>query len=91
MRAAVTAFFLGAAAIAALAFGAALVVVVLADASGRDELRVGLGSLELLSFERRREGSKTAFGPALLLLPVVGGLLNGVVAAALHAHARRAA
>jgi hypothetical protein len=87
----VTACFLGAAAIAALAFGAALVVVVLADASGRDELRVGLGSVELLSFERRREGSETAFGPALLLLPVVGGLLNGLAAAALHAHARRAA
>jgi hypothetical protein len=91
VRVAVTAFFLGAAAIAALAFGAAFVVVVLADASGREDLRVGLGSVELLSFTRRREGSETAFGPALLLLPVAGGLLNGIAAAALHARARSAA
>ncbi len=85
-----TGFLLGAAAIAALAFGAALVLVVLADASGRNTLSVGLGGIELLSFERRRAGSETSFGPALLVLPLLGGLLNGLAGAVLHARGRRA-
>jgi hypothetical protein len=85
----VTAFFLGVAAVAALAFGFALVAVVLADASGRDALRVALGDVVLFSFERRPEGSETAFGPALLALPVLGGVLNAGAAGVLEAQRRR--
>jgi hypothetical protein len=85
VRVAVTAFFLGAAAVAALAFGSALVAVVLADASGRDALRVGLGAYELLSFERRSGVSTTTFGGALVVLPLLGGLVNAVAATVLHA------
>jgi hypothetical protein len=90
VRTAVTAFLLGAAAVAALALGSAIVAVVLADASGRDVFRVALGELELLSFERRADGSETAFGPALLALPLIGGLLNAVAAAVLQARRGRA-
>jgi hypothetical protein len=90
VRAAVTAFFLGAAAVGALAFGSALVVVVLADASGRDALRIALGGLEVLSFERRGGGSTTTFGSALALLPLVGGLANALAATLLHARGRGA-
>lgn len=90
MRTAVTAFFLGAAAVAALAVGASLVVALLAEASGREELRVAVADLELLSFERRRGRSETAFGPALVLLPLAGGLLNGLAAALLLGRGRSA-
>jgi hypothetical protein len=88
VRIAVTAGLLGAAAVAALALGFAIVVVVLADASGRDAFRLALGDLELVSFERRGEATETSFGPALLVLPLVGGLLNGVAAALLQARRR---
>ena len=50
MRIVVTAFLLGAAAVAALALGSAILAMVLAEASGRDAFRVALGELELLSF-----------------------------------------
>jgi hypothetical protein len=83
VRAAVTAFFLGAAAVGALAFGAALVVVVLADASGRNALRVALAGVEVLSFERRSGGSTTTFGSGLVLLPFLGGLANALAATVL--------
>ncbi len=89
MRIVVTAFLLGAAAVAALALGSAILAMVLAEASGRDAFRVALGELELLSFERRADGSETAFGPALLVLPLLGGFLNAAAAAVLDARGRR--
>ena len=85
-----TAFFLGAAGVGAFAFGVALVLAVLADASGRDALRVGVGGVELLTVERGRDSSATTFGPALVLIPLLGGLLNAFAAALLHARGRRA-
>jgi hypothetical protein len=87
VRLAVTAFLLGTAAVAALALGAAFVVIVVADASGREALRIGIGGVELLSFERRGARSETGFGPALVLLPLLGGILNAVSATVLRARA----
>jgi hypothetical protein len=90
VRPAVTAFFLGAAAVGALAFGAALVVLVLADASGRNALRVALAGIEVLSFERRTRGSTTTFGSGLVLLSFLGGLANALAATVLHSRGRGA-
>jgi hypothetical protein len=79
----VTAFFLGAAAVAALAVVVALTGAILAEASGRPALHVGLFGVELVSFERSSAGSATTFGPGLAVLPLVGGLANAVGAAAI--------
>jgi hypothetical protein len=80
----VTAFALGVAAVGALALVSALVLAALADAGGRDALRVGLGPLVLVEFERGPRGTATTFGPALLVLPLLGGLLNAAGAAILR-------
>ena len=91
MRTAVTAFVLGATAVAAVAFGLAFVLVVLAEASGREALRVGVADVEFLMFERRPDGSETAFGPAFVLLPLLGGLANAGAAAVIGLRRRGAA
>lgn len=85
MRVVITAFFLGTVAFAAIALGTAFVVLVLAETSGRDELRFAPAGIELLSFERTAGGSETSFGPALLLVPLVGGALNAAAAGVLRA------
>ena len=84
MRAAVTAFGLGAAATALLAVAVALGLAALADAAGRESFAVGLGGLELVVFERTARGTATTFGPALAVLPLVGGALNAAGAALLR-------
>lgn len=84
MRATVTAFALGAAATALLAVAAALGLTALADASGRETFAIGLGGLELVSFERTADGTATTFGPALAVLPLLGGALNAAGAALLR-------
>ena len=78
-----TAFALGATATALLAVAAALGLTALADASGRETFVVGLGGLELVSFERTGHGTATTFGPALGVLPLLGGALNAAGAALL--------
>ena len=85
MRLALTAFLLGAAGIGAIALTATLVAVVLADAGGRDALRIALGPLELLSYRRDHVGSVTAFGPGLPAVAVLGGLANAAAALLLAA------
>lgn len=84
MRRLVIAFALGAATIAVLAVVGSLVVAALAEASERHELRLALGPLVLLEFERGAHGSSTTFGAGLIVLPLVGGLLNAAAAAILH-------
>jgi hypothetical protein len=86
VRSVVTAFALGVAAVGALALISALVVAALADAGGRDTLRVGLGPLVLVEFERGPRGTATTFGSALFVLPLLGGLLNAAGAAILRTH-----
>jgi len=83
VRTLVTTFALGAAVVGVLVFVGALAVVTLADASGRSDVSVALGPLVLLAFERGPRGTGTTFGPALVLLPLLGGALNAVGAALL--------
>jgi len=84
-----TAFALGVAAFGAVAVVGALAVSALADASGRSELTLAVAGLELLEFERTESGTTSAFGPALALLPVAGGLANAGAAWLLHIVSRR--
>jgi hypothetical protein len=67
-----------------LAVAAALGLTALADASGRETFGIGLGGLELVSFERTARGTATTFGPALAALPLLGGALNAAGAALLR-------
>jgi hypothetical protein len=84
VRRLVIAFALGAATVAVLAVVGALVLAALAEASERPELRVALGPLVVLEFERTAHGSSTTFGPGLIVLPLLGGLLNAAGAAILR-------
>jgi hypothetical protein len=90
VRLAVTAFLLGAAGIGAVALAATLVAVALADAGGRDALRVALGPLELASYRREPDGTVTAFGPGLLVVAVLGGVANAAAAVLLARGGRSA-
>lgn len=67
-----------------LAIATALGLTALADASGRETFILGLGGLELVSFERTARGTATTFGPALAVLPLLGGVLNAAGAALLR-------
>jgi hypothetical protein len=67
-----------------LAIATALGLTALADASGRETFTLGLGGLELVSFERTARGTATTFGPALAVLPLLGGVLNAAGAALLR-------
>jgi hypothetical protein len=80
----VTAFLLGAAAAGALALVVAVAASILAEASGREALRVALVGVELVSFERAPNGSSTSFGPGIAVLALLGGLANAVGAAAIR-------
>lgn len=84
MRATLTAFALGAAATALLAVAVALGLTALADAAGRETFAIGPAGLELVSFERTARGTATTFGPALAVLPLLGGALNAAGAALLR-------
>lgn len=84
MRSVMTAFALGVAAVGAFVLVTALVLAALADASGRDDLRVGLGPLVLVEFARGVHGTATTFGAALFVLPLLGGVLNAAGAAMLR-------
>jgi hypothetical protein len=83
MRRLVIAFALGTAIIAVLGVVAVLAIAALADSSGRQELRIAFGPLLVLAFERTARGSATTFGPGLIVLPLLGGLLNAAGAAML--------
>ena len=91
MRATLTAFALGAAATALLAVAVALGLAALADAAGRATFAIGPAGLELVSFERTARGTATTLGPALAVLPLLGGALNAVGAELLRRRAGRLA
>ena len=84
MRSLVIAFALGAAAVGVLAVVGVLLVAALAEASDRTQLHLALGPVALLDFERSDQGSSTTFGPGLVVLPLLGGLLNAAGAALLR-------
>jgi hypothetical protein len=48
-----------------------------------------LGGLELVAFERTARGTATTFGPALAVLPFLGGALNAAGAVLLSRAAAR--
>lgn len=91
MRAALTAFALGAAATGLLVVAVALGLAALADAGGRETFALGLGGLDLVSFERTARGTATTFGPGLAVLPLLGGALNAGGAALLRRGTGRSA
>ena len=91
MRATLIAFALGAAATALLAVAVALGLAALADAAGRETFTVGLGGIELVGFERTARGTATTFGPALAVLPLLGGALNAAGASLVRRRTGRSA
>ena len=81
----------------AFAFGSVAGVVVayaiaatvgLAVAASDAQLHVAIGPATLLAVESGRDGSAATFGPGLLVLAVVAGLLNAAVAAVLSRRVR---
>jgi len=70
-----------------LAVAVALGLATLADAAGRETFAIAPVGLELVSFERTIRGTATTFGPALAVLPLLGGALNAAGAALLHRRA----
>jgi hypothetical protein len=74
---------LGLVAVGALAYVAAATVALAVAAAGR-EVVVGVGPLVLVAVDRLpNEDSVTTLGPGLLVVAVVGGVVNGGVAAVL--------
>ncbi len=86
-----TAFALGGAATALLALAVALGLAALADAAGRETFVLGVRGLDLVVFERVDDGTETTFGPALAVLPLLGGALNAAGAAVLRRRPGRSA
>lgn len=89
MRPLLTAFLLGAAAFAVLAYGAAVAIALIADTGGWASTRVALGPVTLLAFERTAGVTSTTFGPGLPLAALLGGVVNAAAAAVLRRRARR--
>lgn len=84
MRALVTPFLLGCVAFGAVLVTAALAAGVLAQASGWGDVRVALGPLVFVAFERSGETTATTFGPGLAAATAFGGVVNALGAALLH-------
>ena len=76
---AVKAFVFGFVAGAVVAYAAAATVG-LAVAAADAELHVAIGPVPLLVVEAGRDGSAATFGPGLLVLAAIVGLLNAAVA-----------
>lgn len=72
---ALRAFVLGAVAIGVLAYTLAAALAVAAQAGGRT-LDVALGPLAVVAVAGERSETVTTFGPGLLVLAFVGGLVN---------------
>ena len=86
---ALKAFMLGLVAFGVIAYAAAATIAFLAVGGDLDALRVGAGPLLLVQVERGSAGSSaTTFGPGLLAVAVLGGVLNAAAAAVLGRHRR---
>ena len=88
MRPLVTAFVLGAVAVALVAGAAALALFVLADAAGWDGFVVGAGPLVVLELERTPRETSATVGAGFAALAIAGGALNAAGAALLRRRAR---
>ena len=69
------AFLLGAIALGVLAYAGATALAVAAQTAGTP-LSIGLGQLAIVSVEHRASDAVITFGPGLVLIAVVGGLVN---------------
>ena len=67
---------------------ATAVTVGLAVAAADAELHIAIGPATLLAVESGRDGSAATFGPGLLVLAIVAGLVNAAVAAVLSRRVR---
>lgn len=85
----VRALALGTAAAGVLAYALAAAVAIVAQA-GRDELNVHVGPLVLVAVERSSGVAATTFGTGLLVLALLGGVLNAILAALLGRRSRGA-
>lgn len=85
----VRALLLGAAASAVLAYTLAAAVAIVAQ-SGRNGLNVHVGPLVIVAVERSQGAATTTFGTGLLVLALLGGVLNAVLAGLLARRSRRA-
>ena len=84
MRPLVIAFALGALAVGALAVAAALAAGVVAEANDWNEVRIAVGSLLFVAFEREGRTTATTLGSGLLAIALLAGVLNAVGAALLR-------
>ena len=84
------AFLLGTLAIGLVAYAAAVAVAVAAQAGDRS-LDLAIGPLVVVSVVESEDATTATFGPALLLVALVGGLANLVLAALIRRRAERQA
>jgi hypothetical protein len=82
------AFLLGALAVGIVAYAMAAALAVSAQAAGRT-LDLRLGPLEILSVATQGSTTAISFGPGLLALALVGGLLNLAAATVVRRRAER--
>ena len=81
---ALKAFGLGLVAFGVIAYVGAAAIAFLAVSGDLDALRVGAGPLLFVQVDRAAAGSSaTTFGPGLLAVAVLGGVLNAAAAAVL--------
>jgi hypothetical protein len=80
---ALKAFLLGATAVGALAYALVATLALAAQADARS-LDLALGPLRLVSVGEERGATITTFGPGVIALAVVGGLVNLVAARVLR-------
>jgi hypothetical protein len=86
---ALKAFVLGALALGIVGYALAAALAVTAQAGG-STIEVGVGPLDLVSVTRDGATTVTTFGPGILVIAVLGGLANVVVASLMrHRSARR--
>ncbi len=69
------AFALGAIAVGVLAYAGISALAVSAQAAGRS-LAIGLGPLVVVSVEHEVSAAVTTFGPGLVVIAIIGGLVN---------------
>lgn len=69
------AFMLGAIAVGILAYAGATALAVAAQAAGRS-LAIGLGPIVVVAVEREASAAVTTFGPGLIVIAAIGGLVN---------------
>ena len=84
MRALVIPFVLGCVAVGGLVAATTLVLGIVAEMSAWGDMRLELGLLLFVGFERAGATTAATFGPGLAVIALLAGLLNAVGAALLR-------